>query len=77
MSMTPQEIERIKRLEELVMSLVRVENIDFIKNAERRLKFDFPAHSLGSHTDVDTTGATSGQPLEFDGTQWSPGTDNV
>ena len=35
--MTPQELARMDRLEKLVQSLVRVENVPFIKNAERRL----------------------------------------
>lgn len=31
-----------------------------------------PAHALGDHTDVDTTGETTGQYLRFDGTTWRP-----
>lgn len=31
-----------------------------------------PAHALGDHTDVDTTGETAGNVLRFDGTTWRP-----
>lgn len=31
-----------------------------------------PPHALGDHTDVDTTGALSGQYLRFNGTNWIP-----
>lgn len=36
-----------------------------------------PAHALGDHTDVDTTGEFAGQVLKFDGTKWRPGADNT
>lgn len=39
MAMTPQEKERMDRLEKLVTALLRVENVEFIKNLERRLNF--------------------------------------
>ena len=39
MAMTPQETQRIDKLEKLVTALLRVENIEFIKNLERRLSF--------------------------------------
>ena len=32
------------------------------------------SYSLGSLSDVDTTGASSGDLLQFDGTDWGPGT---
>lgn len=32
------------------------------------------SYSLGSLSDVDTTGATNGDLLQFDGTDWGPGT---
>lgn len=35
------------------------------------------ATTLGGLTDVDTTGATSGQVLKFNGSEWTPGTDNT
>lgn len=33
------------------------------------------ATTLGGLTDVDTTGATSGQVLKYDGTSWKPAAD--
>jgi hypothetical protein len=35
------------------------------------------ATTLGALTDVTTSGATSGQVLKYDGTQWAPATDNI
>lgn len=37
--MTPQELQRMEKLEKLVTSLLRVENVEFIKSLERRLDF--------------------------------------
>ena len=34
-----------------------------------------PVTTLGGLTDVDTTGATNGQVLKYDGTKWAPATD--
>lgn len=74
--MTPLE-QRVADLERLVQSLIRVENLDFIKNAERRLNFLSGTFVISDAQDVNTNGAVSGQPLEYNGTQWVPGTDNT
>lgn len=34
-----------------------------------------PAHALGDHTDVDTTGELAGRVLKFNGTSWVPAVD--
>lgn len=39
MAMTPQERDRMDKLEKLVMSMLRGENVEFIKTLERRLDF--------------------------------------
>jgi hypothetical protein len=36
-----------------------------------------PAHALGDHTDVDTTGEVAGQVLKFNGSAWVPAADNT
>ena len=77
MAMTPQELERMQKLEKLVGTLLRVENIDFIKNLERRLNFISGTISLNDLSDVDTAGASSGEVLKYNGSQWEPGTDNI
>lgn len=76
MSMSPQELERMNKLEQLVMSLVRVENVEFIKNMNRRI--EFPTLKLSDLSDVSgTDGASTGQVLKKTATTWQPGTDNV
>lgn len=77
MAMTPQEKDRMDKLERLVMSLVHVENVEFIKSAERRLNFLSGTFALADASDVVSTIPTSGQVLKFNGTAWAPGTDNV
>lgn len=39
MAMTPEERNRLDRLENLVQSLLRVENVEFLKSIERRVDF--------------------------------------
>ena len=74
--MTPQELDRMNKLEQLVMSLLRVENVEFIKNVERRI--EFPTLRLSDLEDVeDTDGASTGQVLKKTATTWKPGTDNT
>lgn len=36
-----------------------------------------PAHALGDHTDVDTTGEIAGRVLKFNGSAWVPAVDNT
>lgn len=75
--MTPEERARMEKLEQLVYSLLRVENVEFIKSAERRLNFLSGTFSLSDASDVTSTTPSSGQVLKYNGTAWAPGTDNV
>jgi len=74
--MSPQELERMNKLEQLVTSLLNVENVAFIGALERRLDF-IQTFELADATDVSATVPTNGQVLKYNGTQWAPGTDNV
>ena len=73
MSMSPQELERMNKLEKLVTSLLNVQNVAFIGSLERRLEFPF---RLADAIDVSATAPTSGQVLKWNGTVWAPATDN-
>jgi len=74
MSMSPQELERINKLEKLVASMMTVENLAFKSSLERRLDIPF---QLSDATNVSNTIPTNGQVLKWNGTRWAPGTDNV
>jgi len=76
MSMSPQELERINKLEKLVTSLLNVENLAFKGALERRLDF-LKTFKLADATDVLSTVPTNGQVLKYNGTAWAPGTDEV
>lgn len=66
--------KQLQELQQLVQSIVNVENVDFIKNMERRIPV--ATHSLADHSDVSGTGsATAGQVLKKTATTWQPGTD--
>lgn len=56
MAMTPQEQERFERLETLVDSLLKVENVPFIENGQRRIARPI----LGESIQKESTGGTSG-----------------
>lgn len=76
MALSPQELDRINKLEKLVQSLLRVENVEFIKNIERRITV--PAHKLSDHTDADIASATTGQIIKLNASGvWEPATDNT
>jgi len=77
MSMSPQELERMNKLEKLVTSLLNVENLAFKASLERRLDFLSGSFKLADATDVNNTAPSSGQVLKWNGTAWAPGTDNV
>ena len=77
MSMSPQELERMNKLEKLVTSLSNVENVAFIGSLERRLNFLSGSFQLADATDVSETAPTSGQVLKWNGTAWAPATDNI
>jgi len=72
--MSPQELERINKLEKLVTSLLNVENLAFKASLERRLEIPF---RLADATDVANTAPSNGQVLKWNGTEWAPGADNV
>lgn len=63
MAMTPEEQIRFEKLEKLVNSIYKVENVEFIQNISRRITV--PAHRLADHTDVDVDGVTNGQVIKY------------
>jgi hypothetical protein len=77
MAMTPQELQRMDKLEKLVTSLLRAENVEFVKNIERRITV--PRHRLADHIDVDVDGVTNGQVIKFTSSTgiWDNANDNV
>lgn len=77
MSMSPEEKNRMDKLEKLVQELLNVTNVQFIKSLERRLNFVSGTIALNELSDVDTTGQSSGEVLKFNGSTWVPGTDEV
>lgn len=52
MAMTPQELERMNRLEKLVESLVRVENVPFIENIGRRAGTGVMSDTISANTTI-------------------------
>ena len=76
MAMTPQELDRMNKLETLVNSLVQVENVSFIGALERRLDFLSSTISLDDLTNVEgaNTG-TTGYVLKKTATTWQPAPD--
>jgi hypothetical protein len=56
MSMSPQELERMNKLEQLVMSILRAENVSFIESIKRRGSGDIQlvdgASATGTTTNV-------------------------
>ena len=78
MAMTPQELERMNKLETLVNSLLRVESVPFINALERRLDFLSSAITLDDLTNVSgANSASTGTVLKKTSTTWQPGTDNT
>ena len=76
--MTPQELERMNKLETLVNSLLRVESVPFINALERRLDFLSSAITLDDLTNVSgANSASTGTVLKKTSTTWQPGTDNT
>ena len=76
--MSPQDRQEFEDMKKRLAALERVENVSFIQNLTRRLSesFNIPQR-LSDLNDVNTAGASSGQPLEYNGTIWVPGTDNT
>lgn len=78
MAMTQQELDRMNKLETLVNSLMRAENVPFINALERRLDFLSSAISLDDLTNVTGANtASTGTVLKKTSTTWQPGTDNT
>ena len=76
MAMTPQELNRMNKLETLVTSLLRVESVPFINALERRLDFLSSAISLDDLTNVSgANSATTGKVLKKTSTTWQPADD--
>jgi hypothetical protein len=73
MAMTPEEKQKLNFLEKMVISMVRGENVEMLKNIERRITF--PVLSLSDLSDVSETAPSNGQVLKYNGTEWAPGTD--
>lgn len=70
--------QRIEELEKLVTSLIRGENPNFIENVFRRMedKFEIPK-VLADLRDVSATTPSTGEVLEWNGSSWTPATDNT
>ena len=76
MAMTPQELNRMNKLETLVNSLMRAENVPFINALERRLDFLSSAITLDDLTNVEgANSATTGKVLKKTSTTWQPADD--
>ena len=79
MAMTPEEQNRMTKLEQTVQNLLLVQDVSFIENMKRRL--DLPSvianTKLGDLFDVDTQGATNGQVIKLNTTndKWEPAND--
>lgn len=67
MAMTPEEKNRFEKLEQLVQSLLRAENVSFIESIKRRLDIDVKIANirLNDLVDVDTTGVSNGQVIKY------------
>lgn len=75
--MTPEEKNKLDRLEKLANSMIRGENLELNKNLERHLNFLSGSFVLSDAIDVSSSTPSSGQVLKWNGTVWAPGTDNV
>lgn len=78
MAMTPEEREKMDRLEQMVLAMFNVEDVAFIGNLERRLNFVSGTLKLSDLSDVSgTDSASTGEVLKKTATTWQPGTDNI
>ena len=76
--MSPEERNRLEKLEKMVMAMHRAEDVAFIESLNRRLDFVSGTLSLGDLSDVSNiSGASTGQVLKKTATTWQPGTDNI
>ena len=86
MAMTPQARAEFDRRKRLVERLVKVEHVRFIENVKRRcvsaaidpaIERALGALRLDDIADVVLTTPSSGQVLEYNGTNWVNATDNT
>ena len=76
--MTPEERNRLEKLEKMVNAMHRAEDVAFIESLNRRLDFVSGTLSLSDLSDVSNiSGASTGQVLKKTATTWQPGTDNT
>lgn len=77
--MSPQDRQRLEKLEKMVLAIQRAENVAFIENLTRRLNSTLTIPKvLSDLSDVaGTDTATTGQVLKKTATTWQPGTDNI
>lgn len=76
--MTPEERNRMEKMEKLLDSILRVENVPFIESLQQRLDFFTGTPKLSDLSDVENTdSATTGQVLKKTSTTWQPGSDNI
>ena len=84
--MTPQQLAEFNEMKRRLQALERAENIEFVKNIERRLdiagevRLAINQSSLNDLLDVDVPAPSNGQVLKWTTTgddRWIAGTDNV
>jgi hypothetical protein len=84
--MTPQQLAEFNEMKRRLQALERAENIEFVKNIERRLditgevRLAINQSSLNDLLDVDVPAPSNGQVLNWTTTgddRWIAGTDNV
>jgi hypothetical protein len=61
--MSPSQLAEFNDMKRRLQALERVENVEFVKNIERRITV--PRHRLADHLDVDVDGVTNGQVIKF------------
>ena len=81
--MSPLERE-VKELRELVMRILRVEDVAFIESLRRRVLQDadvddLPAIRLNDLSDVNTTGVSNGQVIKYNSSNqtWEDADDDI
>ncbi len=79
MAMTPEEQNRMNKLEQTVQNLLLVQDVSFIENIKRRIDLQSFAKTikLGDLFDVEVEGATNNQVIKIDTSdyKWKPAND--
>ena len=79
--MTPEQLQRLERLEKMVEALHKVEDVQFLENIIRRI--DIPSFlreiRLNDLKDVNVVGVTNGQVIKYTSstTTWNNANDNT